>query len=71
VFGFAAGESQTLTGFRRCYNSTAGETISPSGFYQRLTPTLAEYFRDLVKRGLNEVAVPNAVDADIDRFKDV
>jgi len=25
------------------------ETISPSGFYHRLTPTLAEYLRDLVK----------------------
>ncbi|MEZ3165603.1 IS4 family transposase [Halorubrum sp. E3] len=71
VFGFAAGESRTLAGFRRCYNSTADETISPGGFYQRLTPTLAEYLRDLVERGLDEVAVPNAVDADIDRFRDV
>ncbi|MDL0131929.1 hypothetical protein PNP59_13515, partial [Halobacterium salinarum] len=33
VFGFAAGESRTLAGFRRCYNSTADETISPGGFY--------------------------------------
>ncbi|MCY4732845.1 IS4 family transposase [Natronomonas gomsonensis] len=71
VFGFAAGESRTLAGFRRCYNSTADETISPGGFYQRLTPTLAEYLRDLVEHGLDEVAVPNAVDADIDRFRDV
>ena len=71
VFGFAAGESRTLAEFRRCYNSTADETISPGGFYQRLTPTLAEYFRDLVERSLDEVAVPNAVDADIDRFRDV
>ncbi|MFC4407225.1 IS4 family transposase [Haloarchaeobius iranensis] len=71
VFGFAAGESRTLAGFRRCYNSTADETISPGGFYQRLTPTLAEYLRDLVERGLDEVAVPNAFDADIDRFRDV
>jgi putative transposase len=71
VFGFAAGESRTLAGFRRSYNSTADETISPSGFYQRLTPTLAEYLRDLVERGLDEVAVPDAVDADIDRFRDV
>jgi len=71
VFGFAAGESRTLAGFRRCYNSTADETISPGGFYQRLTPTLAEYLRDLVEHGLDEVAVPDAVDADIDRFRDV
>jgi len=70
-FGFAAGESRTLAGFRRSYNSTADETISPSGFYQWLTPTLAEYFRDLVERGLDEVAVSDAVDADTDRFRDV
>jgi len=49
VFGFAAGESRTLAGFRRSYNSTADETISPGGFYHRLTPTLAEYLRDLVE----------------------
>jgi len=71
VFGFAAGESRTLAGFRRSYNSTADEPISPGGFYHRLTPTLAEYLRDLVERGLDEVAVPDAVDADIDRFRDV
>jgi putative transposase len=71
VFGFAAGESRTLAGFRRSHNSTADEPISPGGFYHRLTPLLAEYLRDLVERGLDEVAVPNAVDADIDRFRDV
>jgi len=31
VFGFAAGESRTLAGFRRSYNSTADESISPVG----------------------------------------
>jgi putative transposase len=36
-----------------------------------LTPTFAEYLRDLVEHGLDEVAVPDAVDADIDRFRDV
>jgi len=58
VFGFAAGESRTLAGFRRSYNSTADETLSPGGFYHRLTPTLAEYLRD-------------AVDTEIDRFRGV
>jgi IS4 transposase len=71
VFGFATGESRTLAGFRRSYNSTADETLSPGGFYQRLTPLLAEYLRDLVEHGIDEVAVPDAVDADIDRFRDV
>jgi putative transposase len=36
-----------------------------------LTPTFAEYLRDLVEHGLDEVAVPDTVDADIDRSRDV
>ena len=71
VFGFAAGESRTLAGFRRSYNSTADVTVSPGGFYHRLTPSLAEYLRDLVETVLDEVAVPDGVEADIDRFRDV
>ena len=69
VFGIAAGESRTLAGSRRSYTSTADEPVSPGGFYHRLTPLVAEVLRDLVERGFDEVAVPNAVDADIDRFQ--
>ncbi|ELY65105.1 transposase (ISH8) [Natronobacterium gregoryi SP2] len=36
-----------------------------------MTPSFAEYFRDLVETVLDEVAVPDTVDADIDRFRDV
>jgi putative transposase len=49
VFGFAAGESRTLAAFRRAYNATADKTLSPGGFYQRLTPLFAAYLRDLVE----------------------
>jgi len=52
VFGFAAGESRTLAGSRRSYNATADETLSPGGCYQRLTPELSEYLRDLVEHGI-------------------
>ena len=48
VFGFPLGVSRTLAGFRRTCNSTADEMSSPGGFYQRLTPSLAAYLRDLV-----------------------
>ncbi|ELY62440.1 transposase (ISH8) [Natronococcus jeotgali DSM 18795] len=71
AFGFAAGESRTLAAFRRSYNSTADESLSPGGFYQRLTPTLAEYLRDLVEYGFDEVAVPHTVSEEFDRFRDV
>jgi len=49
AFGFATGESRTLAAFRRSYNSTADESLSPGGYYQRLTPSLAEYLCDLVE----------------------
>ncbi|ELY62439.1 IS4 family transposase [Natronococcus jeotgali] len=71
AFGFAAGESRTLAAFRRSYNSTADKSLSPGGFYQRLTPTLAEYLRDLVEYGFDEVAVPHTVSEEFDRFRDV
>jgi len=71
VFGFATGESRTLAAFRRSYNSTADEPLSPGGFYQRLTPLFAAYLRDLVEFALDEVAVPHTVSDEFDRFKDV
>ena len=71
VFGFAAGESRTLAAFRRAYNATADEMLSPGGFYQRLTPLFATYLRDLVEFALDEVAVPHTVSDEFDRFRDV
>lgn len=32
--------------------------LSSGGFYQRLTPALAEFLRDLVESGLAAVAYP-------------
>jgi len=71
AFGFATGESRTLAAFRRSYNSTADETLSPGGYYQRLTPNLATYLRDLVEARLDEVAVPHTVTDEFERFRDV
>ena len=36
-----------------------------------MMPLLVEYLRDLVETSLDEVAVPDTVDADVDRFRDV
>lgn len=49
VFGPRLRRIRTLAGFRRGYNSTADETISPGGFNHRKTPSLAEYLPDLVE----------------------
>jgi putative transposase len=71
VSGFAAGESRTLAAFRRSYNSTADKTLTAGGFYQRLTPLLADYLRDLVERRIDEVAVPHTISDEFDRFRDI
>ncbi|WP_281259905.1 IS4 family transposase [Halalkaliarchaeum desulfuricum] len=71
VFGFATGESRSLADFRRSYNSTADDTLCPSGFYQQLTPELAEYLSDLVEAALDEVTVPDTTSREIDRFRDI
>ena len=71
VFGFATEESRPLADFRRSYNSTADETLCLSGFDQQLTPELAEYLSDLVKRGFDEAAVPDTTSQEIDRFQDI
>jgi len=55
VSGFAVDESRTLAGFRRCHNSTADETISPSGFCRWLTPTLAEYLRGYIEHRIDDL----------------
>jgi len=71
AFGFAIGESRTLAALRRSYNSNANELLSPGGYYQRLTPDLAEYLRNTVEFGLDEVAVPYTVTDEFERFRDV
>jgi putative transposase len=71
VFGFASGASRTLAAFRRNYNNTADKTLSPGGFYQRLTPSLAEFLCDLVERRLDEIAVPHTISEEFDEFRDV
>jgi IS4 transposase len=71
VFGSATGESRSLADFRRNYNSTADDTLCPSGFYQQLTPELAEYLNDLVEQGLDEVTTPDTTSQEIERFQDV
>jgi len=71
VFGFATGESRTLAAFRRSYNSTADKTLTAGGFYQRLTPRLADFLCDLVEQRLDEVAVPHTISDEFDRFRDI
>jgi IS4 transposase len=71
VFGFAVGESRTLAGFRRSYNATVDETLSPGGFHQRLMPAFAEYLCDLADAVLDKAAVLDTMAVDIDRFRDV
>ncbi len=49
AFGSRPWRSRTLVAFRRSYNSTADQSLSPDGSTSRLTPSLAEYLRDFVE----------------------
>ncbi len=71
VFGFTTGESQSLADFHRSYNSIDDDTLGPSGFYQQLTPELAEYLSDLVERGFDEAAVLDTTSRQIGHFRDI
>jgi len=71
VFGFPTGESRALAAFRPNYNSTDDKSLPPGGYYQPLTPSLAEYLRDFIEYGLDEVAFPRTVTDQFGRFRDV
>ncbi len=64
-WGFHLRRTRTLASFRRSYNLTADEMPSPGGFYPRLTLLFAGKLRNLVERGLNEVAIPDAIDVNL------
>lgn len=67
MFGFTAGKSRILAAFRRTYNCTADDLLSPGEFYQWLPPLFAAYLRELVEFVLDGVAVPH----EFDQFRNI
>ncbi len=45
VLAFGAGGKRTLAGMRRAYETSTGQTLVPSAFYDRFTEPLAGFFR--------------------------
>ena len=56
VLGFGAGTQRTLASLRRAYEMETGDSLVPSSFYDRFTPTLVKFLRCAVARGCAEMA---------------
>jgi IS4 transposase len=56
VLGFGAGHVRSLAGLRRSYQKSTGATLVPSAFYDRLTPSLAVFFRYVVEELLERLS---------------
>ncbi len=55
VLGFGTGVSRSLASLRRAYETSSGETLVPSAFYDRFTPACVAFLRACFIRGLEEV----------------
>ena len=72
VLGFGTGKDRTLAGLRRLFVALTGRRVSPSSFYDRFTPELARFLRELIDRGM-EVTQPtsDALRGRLAAFKDL
>jgi putative transposase len=48
TLGFGAGNDRTLAGLRRVYQRVTGVSLVPSAFYDRFTPALVSFLRQVV-----------------------
>ncbi len=56
TLGFQVGAARTLTALRETYTQRAGHSLVPSGFYKRLSESLASLLRSLALFALEEAA---------------
>lgn len=70
--GFAVGgETRSIAGYRRAYNAATNQAIAASSFYDRFTEQFHDLLAQLLDHALDEVAVPQHVSPEFDRFRDV
>ena len=50
TLGFAAGHERTLAGLRRVYQRATGTRLVPSAFYDRFTPELVRFLRQVISQ---------------------
>lgn len=50
VLGFGTGRERTLAGLRRVYQKATGTALVPSAFYDRFTPQLVRFLREVLLR---------------------
>lgn len=58
VLGFGTGHHRTLAALRRSYELATGQSVVPSAFYDRFTPTLVRFLKATVQWALARVTEP-------------
>ena len=56
VLGFGCGKERTLASLRRTFELESRQSLVPSAFYDRFTPSLVAFLRRAVNRGCAEMA---------------
>lgn len=72
VLGFALGRKRTISGLRRAYEKTTGQTIEESSFYDRFTPALVKLMKHCVSDALSKsLGVGRRLRGHLAAFRDV
>jgi IS4 transposase len=72
ILGFGTGKDRTLAGLRRLFVALTGRTVSPSTFYDRFTPELVHFLRELIEHGMEATKSSNgALRGRLAAFKDL
>jgi putative transposase len=61
LLGFAVGGKRQIAGFRRAYESSTGDTLVPSSFYDRFTPALTKFLKAILTHVIDKVAARTEV----------
>ena len=58
VLGFATGMERQIAGMRRAYQSSTGDSLVPSSFYDRFAPSLVRFLKAVFARLVDRTSAP-------------
>ena len=72
VLGFGVGSTRKISGLRRAYQRSTGETLVPSSFYDRFNKPLVDFLRATVEKALGQFRLTfQKLGVRFDHFEDV
>lgn len=72
LLGFGVSKQRTLASLRRAFGKTTGQTLAPSAFYDRFTPSLAKFMKMALLHVLEKAGLPERrLAGSLSAFKDV